>query len=582
MSFSAALRPAYAAVLAGLASSLTGCDVVQGFKNAGDALFPPVKTYLDAPGYRLVEGGYRDLILLTSSELFVLARSAKQSDTALYSVRYAVPNGCSIPEVGHFWAGGKIEIGAAWIAYFHDNTNFGTLSFADTRCRVSPLTLPDAELPKDTYITPPDGDAKGRMQLLVRSEGRLLKVDPELASYEVVAEKADYVLPGVGKGGVSVVIGDGRVQTYDRDWKYIDSFADGVTALAPVDGSLFVESPAGIQRATPVSHDGKPAIDLELISADGCKLGFPNWSQHWLAFMEPCDSPPRGDDPKLAILDLDTHETTYPSFTVDDPRALTLTVRAGTVEPPTPDAGVWAFFLRNDGTGTLVARSPDGKELVLGQNAALEKTKLDPTEDYGYALVSVSESVGRFVRWDFEGHVTTLGENVMRDSPNVSFADLTMDYDGTAGTLAQLVNGELVPVLERVPTQRFAYKDVNGRQALFSDFDGKNGTLSIGELACTPGTDCARQYYVPHAVARGVHQYSHAFLDETEAFLPGIGFLDQYDDELRTGRFQYSNLELEFTSIVSEGVSDFTYAGNGILYAVPYGEGAGIWLARAK
>src|SRR4051812_36907024 len=108
MSLSAALRWPRAAMLAALVMSLAGCDIVQGFKNAGDALFPPVKTYLDAPGYRLVEGSYRDLILLTSSELFVLARGTKQNDTALYSARYAVPKPCAIPEVGRFWAGGNI------------------------------------------------------------------------------------------------------------------------------------------------------------------------------------------------------------------------------------------------------------------------------------------------------------------------------------------------------------------------------------------------------------------------------------------------------------------------------------------
>ena len=582
MGFSAALRWPNVAALAVLVPSLAGCDIVQGFKNAGDALFPPVKTYLDAPGYRLVEGSYRDLILLTSSELFVLARGTRPNDTALYSVRYAVPKACAIPEVGHFWAGGKIEIGAAWMVYFHDGANIGTLSFADTHCRVSPLTLPNAELPLDTYITPPEGDSKGRMQLLIRSEGRLLLVDPELASYEVVTENADAVLPGVGKGGLSLVIGDNRVKAFDRDWKYVDSFAEGVTALAPVDGTVFFESPAGIQRATPVSHEGKPAINVEVLSASGCKLGFPAWSQHWVAFMEPCAATEGGDQPKLAVLDLDTHETTYPELTVDDPRALLLSVRAGTVDPPTPAAGVWAFSLKTDGSGTLVAHSPEGKELVLGQNSALERTRLDPTENYGFAMVDVTGETGRFVRWDFDGNVTTLAENVLRESPGVGFADVTIDYDGQAGTLAQVVHGEIVPVLERVPRRRFAYTDVDKRQALFSDFDGEDGTLSIGELSCTPGTDCARQYYAPRTVARGVHHPAHAFLDETERFLPGIGFLDQYDDETGTGRFQYTNLELEFTSIVSEGVSDFTYAGNGILYSVPYGDKAGIWLARAK
>ena len=114
--------------------TLGACDVVQGFKNAGDALFPPVKTYLDAPGYRLVSGGYRDLLLLTSSELYVLARGTKPDDTALYSIRYAVPTPCSVPEVGHFWASGNVDIGQAWIAYFHDGSSRGTFgSFTDTR-----------------------------------------------------------------------------------------------------------------------------------------------------------------------------------------------------------------------------------------------------------------------------------------------------------------------------------------------------------------------------------------------------------------------------------------------------------------
>ena len=65
-------------------------------------------------------------------------------------------------------------------------------------------------------------------------------------------------------------------------------------------------------------------------------------------------------------------------------------------------------------------------------------------------------------------------------------------------------------------------------------------------------------------------------------FLPGIAWFTDWDDELQVGRFQYRNLELGFTSVVNEGVGEFLYAGNGLLYSVPFGEKAGIWLARAK
>ncbi|HEV8548306.1 MAG TPA: hypothetical protein VGQ57_04740 [Polyangiaceae bacterium] len=563
-----------------VALALPGCDIVQGFKSAGDALFPSVKTYLDAPGYRLVSGSYRDLVLLTSSELYVLARGTKEGDDSLYSVRYAVPSPCTIPKVGHYWAGGNVDLGVAWIAYFHDNGARGTLSFADTRCHLSALTLEDAELPLDTYITPSENGVPGRMQLLIHAGGQLLIVDPGLPSVEVVAPVADAVWNGSGKNGVSFVLSAGSVQAFDRDWNYIDTFGSDVRSLSPVDGTMFFEDGSGIQRATPTSHDGKLAIDVEVISADGCQLGFPAWAQHWLAFFEPCD------EKKLAVLDYDSKELTYPDYTVDDPRALVVSVRAGTVDPPTPAAGVWAFSLRDinysDGVGTLVVRTPEGSDLVIGERAALERARLDTKADYGFALVDVGGDTGRYVRWDFDGNVTTLAEHVLRESPGVSFADLTVDYDGTSGTLAQLFQGEVIRLIPRIPRRRFAYQDVEHRQAIFSDYDGDNGTLSIGQEACTPGTDCARTYQEPVPVAYGVHHPGHAFLDETEAFLPGIGFLDQFDDELRTGRFQYSNLELGFTSVVSEGVSDFTYAGNGILYAVPYGEGAGIWLARAK
>jgi len=569
-----------AAALVGLASLLSACDIVQGFKNAGDALFPPVKTYLDAPGYRLLEGSYKDLILLTSSELYVLARGTKQGDDSLYSIRYAVPTPCTIPVVGHYWAGGNIDLGVATIAYFHDGASFGLLSFADTRCNVSPLTLPDAELPVDTYVTPPDANGESRMKLVLRSEGRLLMVDPGLGTYDVITETAEWVMVGAGKGGVTFVYAAGSVQAFDRDWKYIDSFGEGMRSLTPTDGSAFFEDVNGIQRATPVSHDGELTIEVKELSPDGCKLGFPAGQQHWVAFYEPCD------EGTLAILDLDTDSTTYPEFTVDDPRELVMTVRAGTIDPPTPGAGVWAFILRgidyNTSLGTVVARTPEGKELVLGERGVLRHTRLDPKEDYGFALLDMSGDKGRYVRWDFDGTLTELARDVLRESPGANFADLTIDYDGTAGTLAQLVHGELVPILARVPPRRFAYTDVEKRQALFSDFDGKNGTLSIGRSVCTPGSNCERQYFEPVPIARKVRHNTHAFLDETEEFLPGIGFLDQYDEERQTGRFQYSNLELGFTSIVSEGVSDFTYAGNGILYSVPYGEGAGIWLARAK
>lgn len=571
------------------AASLLGfgplaCNVVQGFEHAGDALFPSEKTYLDAPGYRLVTGGYRQLVLLTSTELFVLARSSVDGDDSLYSIRYAVPTPCSIPSVGRYWAGGSIDIGAAWIAYFHDGGNTGTLSFSDTGCHVSPLTLPDAELPY-ARVTPRDANGNletDQLRLLIHSAGRLLLVDPASAEPTVLVDPADGLISGIGKDDVSVVLSNGQLEVFDQDWNYLSTFGDGVVNVIQRGESIYFEDANGVQRATPAERDGGVVIDTDVLAADACDLTFPAPGRRWLAFYSPCA------DQTLAIYDESTQELSRPPLDLEDPRALVLFPDPKGPATPKPELdAVWALFLRDidygAGTGTLVAHAPSGDEFTIGRSAALERVTLDDSGNFGFALTNVDGDTGTFVRWEPDGTVTPLASNVLRDGTGANWADLMIDWDGSAGTLAQ-VNGESVyPLLERVPRQDFSYQDVYGRQALFYDYDGENGTLAIGHAACAPGADdCAREYYVPEPVAYGVHHPDHAFLDASAEFLPGIGFLDQYDDVHGTGRFQYRNLELGFTSVVSEGVSDFTFAGNGMLYAVPYGEGAGIWLARAK
>jgi hypothetical protein len=575
-----------------LVASLLGlnglaCDVVQGFKHAGDALFPSEKTYLDAPGYQLVGGGYRQLVLLTSTELFVLARGAKEDDDSLYSIRYAVPGPCTIRSVGRYWAGGSVDIGQAWIAYFHDGGSRGTLSFSDTGCHVSPLTLPDAELPY-ARVTPRDANGQpetDRLLLLIRSEGRLLLVDPASTDDpEVLVDSADGLLTGVGKANVNLVLSHGEIVVFDQDWHYLSRFGDGVSTVAELGESVYFEDANGIQRATPTLHDDTVGIDTASIAADGCNLSFLSSSRRWLGFFSPCD------DKTLAFYDEATQTLTRPELSVEDTRALTLVPDPNGPSTPKPDLdAVWAFFLRdidyNAGTGTLVAHAPSGAELTVGHDAALERVSLDKSGDFGLAITDVDAKAGTgsYVRWEPDGTVTPLASNVLRDGTGETWADVMIDWDGTSGTLAQVNYGTLYPLLEHVPRRDFSYQDVHQRQALFYDYDGTNGTLAIGEPTCSPGTShCERQYYAPEPVAQGVHHPDHAFLDAAAEFLPGIGFLDQYDEAHGTGRFQYRNLELGFTSTVSEGVSDFVFAGNGMLYAVPYGEGAGIWLARAK
>jgi hypothetical protein len=268
------------------------------------------------------------------------------------------------------------------------------------------------------------------------------------------------------------------------------------------------------------------------------------------------------------------------------PWALRLLAPAKTPRPDPAKDALWAFFLRElqpTGLGTLVVRNLDGEEHVLGHNAALERATVNEDDKYGYALANLVGDTGDLVRWEPSGTTEMLASRVLRDGTGVSWAPLIVDWDGTSGTSAHLVEGELQRRLERVPRRHFAYSNLHGRVALFNEFDGGSGTLSIGTPVCPAGaSDCTDKYYAPTPIARNVHHPRHDFLDKDEDFLPGIAYLADYDLETDTGRFEYRNLELGFTSVINEGVADFMYAGNGLLYTVPFGAGAGIWLARAK
>jgi hypothetical protein len=64
--------------------------------------------------------------------------------------------------------------------------------------------------------------------------------------------------------------------------------------------------------------------------------------------------------------------------------------------------------------------------------------------------------------------------------------------------------------------------------------------------------------------------------------LSGVSYFTHYDVTTRTGRLEYRNLELRFTAKVNDGVSNYVVTHNEVLYTIPYGDDAGIWLVPGK
>src|SRR5262249_47643622 len=159
------------------------------------------------------------------------------------------------------------------------------------------------------------------------------------------------------------------------------------------------------------AQNGGLAVDVTVIAPDGCALGFPA-GEHWGSFYAPCA------EKKLTIWNEDTDQLT-PLELDADPRILTLLNAPPHKAPPHPArAALWASYWRPaaaaGGVGTLVPHGPSGDELVLGARAALERTSLDASGDFGYALVDMSGDTGRYVRWTPDGSTSDLAVGVLR------------------------------------------------------------------------------------------------------------------------------------------------------------------------
>jgi len=540
-----------------LATVLTtaGCDIVQGFQNAGDALFPPQKTYLETPGFRLAEGSFYRLNVGIGDELYLLARSADETVPALYAMRYLDPKPCRIEGVGRYWSTGLPSEHPSQILFLEGDLRRGTLHFADAHCNVHDFVIEDAELPMQ----------ETELGLLLFAGTSLVLVKPVSKDVRTIASGVQALYMN-GPGAHFLLVG-GKLEAYDvATWSYIGSVGENVVgAPRTVGGSFVFQDDTGVNRVSASGVIGMQRLTVESIDEEGCRLGWVSGGSV-LSYYSPCA------DSTLALWEASTNKTTRPDYVADpvyfaverDPEADTTS--------PKLDQDYFYYSLRDltgDGGGTLVVRTPSGDEHVLGTGARLDQTNFDNDGEYGLALLDVAGEAGRLVRWDREGTTETLATGVFYGS-----SDLLVNWNGVVGDRARLTDeGELEILLERVPRRDHEYQDITRRwQATFDDSDGITGTLSIDSSG-------SRTFANRRVIARNVRHPRHQFLD---VVLPGIAYIANYDPMHDTGRLEYNNLELGFRGVVSDGVADFIPAGNGILYTIPFGDARGVWLARAQ
>jgi hypothetical protein len=549
-----------------LAASSVGCDIVQGFQDAGDSLFPEQSTHLASPGLRLVSGGYRELGIAAGSELHLLARGADDTTGKLFVMRYADPHPCSIDNVVRFAATREPSRNVPLFSYFYENVRQGTLHFADANCKVYDLTFDDAQLPV----------AETEKGLVIWAGSELWLAVPETGARTRLAESVEDVVGGVF-GRRFAVRANGRVTLFDSTWKAQGTFGDKVTALQRASKTLFYTDSAGLHRIIAGKTDAQPLED-SLLSSDACGMGMQDGT--WLTYRSPCSG-----GRVLAA-----HEPTGQVYTLPfdaDPRQLKLVpaLKSRGLDP-TSDP-FWFFFMRNgasdESRNTLFVRTPMGDERALGARSTLLQLRFfeTATDVYGYALVDITGETGRYVWWNAAGETRTLAQNAMWRTRR-----LVVDFDGAVGSVAATSGDRLTVLAERVPWQAFEYQDATKAWTVFfHDLDaaGQNGKLSAfydgidGLQAIPPDKPFAAPALLP--VASNVPALRTGSLNDV---LSGVIYFKDMDFKTGTGELEYRNLELRFTARINDDVSDYVVSHDEVLYTIPYGDNAGIWLVSGK
>ncbi len=551
-----------------VAFGVSGCNIVQGFQDAGDTLFPDQKTYLAAPGVRLVPGGYHQLGFAVGADIYLLARGTDDTTDALYSMPYVDPRPCSIPGVGRFWATRSSTRHPPLLAYFSDDASRGTLHFADANCNTFDLTFDDAGLPI----------AETESSLVIWAGSDLWLATPELGQKVLLATDVTDVQRGAFTLGFMVRTG-GQLALFSGDWQPQGLFGDQVVSLRLAGNTMFFSDSAGVHRLSL----GSGGVQDDVLAADACGLGTQDGT--WATYRSPCSG-----GAVFAVHAPSGNQFELP-FDADPQRLKLVPARGSRGADPSQDP-FWFFGMRDgdsDATqSTLVVKPPAGKEFTLGAHSTFQQLSLleSADETHGYALVDVaSDGSGRYLWWDAEGHTKQLAEHALSQPSR-----LIVDFDGSVGKLAVTSGDRLLVLTEGVPWPQFEYRDSTREwTALFHHLilpgqpHGQNGQLSVfyGSLDALLGTPITAPFTAPdlQPVAPSAAVFRISALGQV---LSGVIYLADFDEQSGTGRLDYRNLDLRFTAHVADGVSDYAVVQDQVLYAVPRGENAGIWLVSGK
>ena len=546
---------------------LAGCDLGQGLIDNSNALTSPEPVLLDQPGRQLAEGSYRDLVIDGSVDKggYVLAiEETRESEPQLLILPYREDKGCNVKNTTSFArVASRVDIelpGLVAVQESVDQNGKGPIRFVGFDCEDKIPAVSSAALPTLLFpIEAPEG------VLLLESNQILSLIDPrrlervEIARNVTSASVARQRLYTIENG--RLVIRDATRTVIAELGKNVEEFT---TQAAQTLGIAYRD-----EEGLFVWQDDQTT----LITPNGCGLSA-NSNQLITSYLD-CEK----KQPLLLIGGELLSDAAQYLVLTGPPNSghFELWLPLGNKGSTQQDLSL-AIMLESSGSSiepTSALRPLDVEFFSFAKNTRKK-------QGYYYQNLDSVEGDLLQLRRDEKGmpkNFEVLAERVAQLPGNSPFSPagvlINFDPDKSTGQLVRLQQKKddpffivQTPMAIGVPLQLHQFDLENSRQAFVSDIN-----KGVGQLVISQEEEMQR-------VAQSVLPDTLQLMTEPAA----VVYLGRSKSDSKLAlRAWLINDELEL--VISPNVEEYRiipWPSPGLLYSVPTGADAGIWLSKAR
>lgn len=539
-----------------------GSKIGNGISDFGNNLADPDLITVGGPGVRVAEGHFASpLVDPWDENPVVVAFEFKDDGPHLAMLPLKDGTKCNTGVAYSSIVRDKLDNLTQLIAYSSggDGDDYGSVHFVDHQCKEYGTPIEHAKLPVHLYEDPPG--------YLVPTRTQLLLVAPWTQKTTVIAEHLAWFGDWNEDDGSIAVIDGGHFRVFDKKLKRLADIGTNVSQMFHLSGAAFGLLDGGVLRTYQSLSDTAPVE----IATDACE---PQLDVNGcLFFYSPCG---------------DRALQCYRS-TTGTSKQLLEGVRSVVSTRPSTDSGLMAMLYTKDrdagGVDLWLSITDEEPRMVVSNFNRL--FAWSPPDKQIDALVNADNQLGQLLRR--VSTVNGVSETILFEQVSETFSQgllVNVDADQRIGDLYTPVQLDQVPqlVVRGVPNVKGGgaiLESTNVNTVQYGKAVITNAKDRIGDLTLIRYPATAAGPASPRVIASQVPVGKYQFFK----YMNAIVYTSNWNTSTGKGELNLHQLDIDAVTTISEEVNEFleiTWPWEGVVYLIPDGDRAGIWVARAK